>query len=158
DAAADRRAARARRAVRVPRRAGARPEPAQRVAAARHPARRRPRRQPARRHVGLLPDPRPGARGGRADPRGLDPVADEAARAAQRPGAAPQELWARRMQVTLARRVVAEALGTALLVAAVVGSGIMAQRLAGSAVALALLANTIATGGALVALILTFGP
>jgi glycerol uptake facilitator-like aquaporin len=62
------------------------------------------------------------------------------------------------MQVTLARRVVAEALGTALLVAAVIGSGIMAQRLAGPDVALALLANTIATGAALVALILTFGP
>jgi glycerol uptake facilitator-like aquaporin len=62
------------------------------------------------------------------------------------------------MQVTLARRLVAEGLGTALLVAAVVGSGIMAQRLAGPDVAVALLANTIATGGALVALILTFGP
>lgn len=62
------------------------------------------------------------------------------------------------MQVSLARRVVAEALATALLVAAVIGSGIMAQRLAGDDVALALLANTIATGGALIALILTFGP
>ena len=62
------------------------------------------------------------------------------------------------MQVTLARRVTAEGLGTALLVAAVVGSGIMAQRLAGPDVALTLLANTIATGGALIALILTFGP
>jgi glycerol uptake facilitator-like aquaporin len=60
--------------------------------------------------------------------------------------------------VTLARRLVAEGLGTALLVAAVIGSGIMAQRLAGPDVALALLANTIATGGALVALILAFGP
>jgi glycerol uptake facilitator-like aquaporin len=62
------------------------------------------------------------------------------------------------MQVTLERRLVAEALGTALLVAAVIGSGIMAQRLAGGDVALALLANTVATGAALVALILTFGP
>jgi glycerol uptake facilitator-like aquaporin len=62
------------------------------------------------------------------------------------------------MQVTLGRRVVAEAIGSALLVAAVIGSGIMAQRLAGPDVALALLANTIATGGALVALILTFTP
>jgi glycerol uptake facilitator-like aquaporin len=62
------------------------------------------------------------------------------------------------MQVTLGRRVVAEALGTALLVATVIGSGIMAQRLAGADVALALLANTIATGAGLVALILTFGP
>ncbi|XXT22856.1 MIP/aquaporin family protein [Sorangium sp. So ce429] len=57
----------------------------------------------------------------------------------------------------LARRAVAEALGTALLLATVVGSGIMAERLAGGNVAIALLANTIATGAALVALILTFG-
>jgi glycerol uptake facilitator-like aquaporin len=56
------------------------------------------------------------------------------------------------------RCVVAEAVGTALLLAAVVGSGIMAERLAGGNVALALLANTLATGAALVALILTFGP
>jgi len=54
--------------------------------------------------------------------------------------------------------LVAEALGTALLLATVVGSGIMGERLAGGNVALALLANTIATGAALVALILTFGP
>jgi len=59
--------------------------------------------------------------------------------------------------VTIQRRLVAEALGTALLVAAVVGSGIMAQRLTGDR-ALALLANTTATGGALVAILLTFGP
>ena len=58
----------------------------------------------------------------------------------------------------MARRVVAEALGTAFLLAAVVGSGIMGDRLAGGNVAIALLANTIATGAALVALILTFGP
>jgi glycerol uptake facilitator-like aquaporin len=61
------------------------------------------------------------------------------------------------MKQTLARRVVAEALGTAMLLAAVVGSGIMAERLAGGNVAVALLANTVATGAALVALILTFG-
>ena len=48
--------------------------------------------------------------------------------------------------------------GTALLTAAVVGSGIMGERLAGGNVGLALLANTLATGAALVALILTFGP
>jgi len=59
---------------------------------------------------------------------------------------------------TLARRVVAEGIGTALLLAAVVGSGIMGERLAGGNVAIALLANTIATGAALAALILTFGP
>jgi glycerol uptake facilitator-like aquaporin len=56
------------------------------------------------------------------------------------------------------RRAVAEALGTAFLLAAVVGSGIMGERLAGGNIAIALLANTIATGAALVALILTFGP
>jgi glycerol uptake facilitator-like aquaporin len=59
---------------------------------------------------------------------------------------------------TLGRRAVAEAVGTALLLAAVVGSGIMGERLAGGNVAVALLANTLATGAALVALILTFGP
>jgi glycerol uptake facilitator-like aquaporin len=58
----------------------------------------------------------------------------------------------------LPRRLAAEFLGTLLLVATVVGFGIMAERLAGGSVALALLANTIATGAALVALILTFGP
>ena len=56
-----------------------------------------------------------------------------------------------------ARRLVAEALGTALLLAIVVGSGIMAERLTGD-VALALLANTVATGAGLVALIAIFGP
>ena len=61
------------------------------------------------------------------------------------------------MKQTLARRVVAEALGTAMLLAAIVGSGIMAERLAGGNVGVALLANTIATGAALIALILTFG-
>lgn len=58
----------------------------------------------------------------------------------------------------LARRAAAEFLGTALLLAAVVGSGIMAQRLAGGNVALALLCNTIATGAILTVLILIFGP
>lgn len=55
-------------------------------------------------------------------------------------------------------RFVAEAIGTAFLLAAVVGSGIMAERLAGGNVALALLANAVATGAALLALILAFGP
>jgi glycerol uptake facilitator-like aquaporin len=59
--------------------------------------------------------------------------------------------------INLARRVVAEATGTALLLAAIVGSGIMGERLAGGNVAIALLANTMATSAALVALILTFG-
>ena len=58
----------------------------------------------------------------------------------------------------LSRKLVAEALGTALLLATVVGSGIMGDRLAGGNVAIALLANTVATGAGLVALILTFGP
>ena len=56
------------------------------------------------------------------------------------------------------RALCAEAVGTAMLLAAVVGSGIMGERLAGGNIAVALLANTIATGAALVALILTFGP
>jgi glycerol uptake facilitator-like aquaporin len=56
------------------------------------------------------------------------------------------------------QRLVAEALGTALLLAVVVGSGIMGERLAGGNVAIALLANAIATGAALYALITTFGP
>jgi glycerol uptake facilitator-like aquaporin len=59
---------------------------------------------------------------------------------------------------TLARQVVAEGVGTALLLATVVGSGIMAERLSAGNVALALLANTVATGAGLAALILTFGP
>jgi glycerol uptake facilitator-like aquaporin len=62
------------------------------------------------------------------------------------------------MRATLLRRVVAEFLGTGFLVAAVVGSGVMGDRLAGGNAAIALLANTMATGAALVALILAFGP
>jgi glycerol uptake facilitator-like aquaporin len=57
-----------------------------------------------------------------------------------------------------ARRLTAEFLGTMFLVAAVIGSGIMAERLSGGNIAVALLANAIATGAALVALILTFAP
>jgi glycerol uptake facilitator-like aquaporin len=59
---------------------------------------------------------------------------------------------------SLARRICAEWLGTAFLLAAVVGSGIMAQKLASGNVALALLCNTIPTGAILVVLILVFGP
>jgi len=59
---------------------------------------------------------------------------------------------------SFARRLVAEGVGTALLLAAVVGSGIMGDRLSSGNIAIALLANTVATGAALVALILTFGP
>ena len=56
------------------------------------------------------------------------------------------------------RRIVAEALGTAFLLAAVIGSGIMAAKLAGGNGALALLCNTLPTGAILTVLILTFGP
>ncbi len=59
---------------------------------------------------------------------------------------------------TLSQRAVSEALGTALLLATVVGSGIMGETLAAGNVGIALLANTIATGAGLVALIMTFGP
>ena len=58
----------------------------------------------------------------------------------------------------LARRLAGEALGTALLLAIVIGSGIMGERLSGGNDALALLANSIATGAGLVVLILIFGP
>ncbi|HYQ41637.1 MAG TPA: MIP/aquaporin family protein [Polyangiaceae bacterium] len=58
----------------------------------------------------------------------------------------------------LLKKAAAEGIGTALLLATVVGSGIMGEHLAGGNVAIALLANTIATGAGLVALILTFGP
>ena len=60
--------------------------------------------------------------------------------------------------MTLASKLAAELVGTAFLVAAVVGSGIMAQKLAGGNVALALLCNTIPTGAILIVLILIFGP
>jgi glycerol uptake facilitator-like aquaporin len=62
------------------------------------------------------------------------------------------------VMATLLRRAVAEATASALLLAAVVGSGIMGERLAAGNVAIALLANSLATGAALVALILAFGP
>lgn len=62
------------------------------------------------------------------------------------------------MKFTLPARAVSEFVGTAFLVSAVLGSGIMGERLAGGNVAIALLANTLATGAALAALILTLGP
>lgn len=61
-------------------------------------------------------------------------------------------------QPGLRRRLAAEGMGSALLAAAVVGSGIMGERLAGGNVAIALLANAVATGAALIALILAFQP
>lgn len=60
--------------------------------------------------------------------------------------------------MTLRTRIVAEVLGTAMLLAAVVGSGIMAERLAGGNAALALLANSLATGAALIAILTVVGP
>lgn len=62
------------------------------------------------------------------------------------------------MKFNLSARITAEFLGTAFLLAAVVGSGIMGERLAGGNVALVLLVNTLATSAILVALILIFGP
>jgi glycerol uptake facilitator-like aquaporin len=62
------------------------------------------------------------------------------------------------MTPTLTRKIVSEFVGSGFLVAAVVGSGIMGERLAAGNIAIMLLANTIATGAALFALILTFGP
>src|SRR5262245_10911673 len=62
------------------------------------------------------------------------------------------------MSADYKRKLAAEVLGTALLLATVVGSGIMGEQLASGNIAIALLANTIATGAGLVALILTFGP
>jgi len=59
--------------------------------------------------------------------------------------------------MSMGRRLVSEGLGTAFLLAVVVGSGIMAERLAGGNIAIALLANAIATGTGLIALILMFG-
>lgn len=59
--------------------------------------------------------------------------------------------------MSMARRLVSEGLGTAMLLAVVVGSGIMAERLASGNIAIALLANAIATGAGLIALILMFG-
>lgn len=62
------------------------------------------------------------------------------------------------LQYSLTKRAAAEAVGTAFLLAGTVGSGIMAQHLSSGNTAIALLANTIATGGVLAAIILTFGP
>jgi len=60
--------------------------------------------------------------------------------------------------MNLSQRIVAEAIGTAFLLAAIVGSGIMGERLAAGNEAIALLANSLATGAALIALLLTLGP
>lgn len=60
--------------------------------------------------------------------------------------------------MSLSRKLVAEALGTAFLLAIVIGSGIMGERLAGGNVAIALMGNTLSTGAGLMVLILVFGP
>jgi glycerol uptake facilitator-like aquaporin len=88
----------------------------------------------------------------------MGPDASYSTKAALSPGAVTQESMAAQFPIPLARRAAAEFVGAAFLVAAVVGSGIMAERLAGGNAAIALLANTIATGAALVALILAFAP
>jgi glycerol uptake facilitator-like aquaporin len=62
------------------------------------------------------------------------------------------------LRIALTKRLAAEAIGTAMLLATVVGSGIMAENLAGGNVAIALLGNTIPTGAILVVIILLFGP
>src|SRR5579872_4931902 len=71
---------------------------------------------------------------------------------------APIRRAAQRRAMSIVKRAVAEGVGTAILLAAIVGSGIMAQRLSGGNVAVALLANAIATGGVLVCLIAALGP
>jgi glycerol uptake facilitator-like aquaporin len=69
-----------------------------------------------------------------------------------KPGVVPEN------HTNFARRIASEFVSTAFLLAAIVGSGIMGERLAGGNTAIALIANTVATGAALVALIFTFGP
>src|SRR3989454_1001954 len=96
-----------------------------------------------------------GARRHRGAPAGL---ARRSARGTDGRGPDGRDVSSEHREFTRARRLAAEATGSALLLAAVVGSGIMGERLAGGNVAVALLANTLATGAALVALILTFGP
>src|SRR5207237_6796350 len=131
-----------------------------RHAAARGAARRRRGRIAPAGELGLLPTrasrrpglPRGAAGAGPRFRRARDAPARRGEAPAQpRPGSVPRP-------VTLSRRAAAEFVGTALLLATVVGSGIMAERLAGGNAALALLANTLATGAGLVALILAFGP
>src|ERR1700755_669133 len=72
--------------------------------------------------------------------------------------AAHRRLWTAREESKMLRRLAAEFTGAAMLRCAVVGSAIMAERLAGGNGAVALLANTLATGAALFALILMFAP
>src|SRR3954451_10592371 len=125
------------------------------------PGRRGVRVRPERRLRPLpahdQPPPQGAARGGAPRPdqaRGLGLLLDQAGRA-RRPGRADR----RRRRVTLLRRrVVAEAIGTAFLVMAVVGSGIAASRLSPHDVGLQLLENSLVTGAALAALILALQP
>ena len=78
--------------------------------------------------------------------------------ARNRPPRGHHESGRAHVKSTLAQRIVAEGLGTAFLLAAVVGSGVMAAKLSGGNGALALLSNTLPTGAILAVLILTFGP
>src|SRR4030095_4360634 len=71
--------------------------------------------------------------------------------------AAEAQVYRQGSLMSLGRRLAAEGIGAALRLAAIIGSGIMGEQLAGGNTAVALLANTVATGAALVALILTFG-
>src|SRR5206468_3111693 len=122
-----------RRGVRLQPHRTARARPADREPSPEGPCRRRAPRAGAPWHLDVLP-PRP-----RAD-----------AGAPGRAHAPGREAGNETIGMTRARRLVAEGVGTALLLAAVVGSGIMGERLAGGNVAVALLANTVATGAALV--------
>src|SRR5688572_16794299 len=109
--------------------------------------------------MGALPPRAAGGSGAAQAPGDAGGRLRGARAAASRPGEDPAARRAGRVQViSLPRRIVAEGVGTALLLAAIVGSGVMAERLADGNGAIALLANTIATAAALIALILAFGP
>src|SRR5207245_3468943 len=164
-ARADRRPSCSWRAVRVPRPGGARADAAERFPATRHPQERRDRRVAPRRNVDVL---QADAAGGRALPsaardarsrlRGAGCLEERRGAPAHGSRADSMPMSAAAEEPSLARRLVAEGLGTTLLLATVVGSGIMGERLAGGNVAIALLANALATGAGLVAFIRMLGP
>src|SRR6267143_1032686 len=153
------------RAMRLPRAGGAGSHAAERVPAAERSQERRDRGVAQARDVDVLqphtaggpglplPAGGPGSRLCRAGgPEGRRGAPAHGSGPGGLPMSAPME------QPSLARRLAAEGLGTTLLLATVVGSGIMGERLAGGNVALALLANALATGAGLLALILMLGP
>src|SRR6266852_4381398 len=144
---------------------GAEPHPAERVPAAERSQERGDRRVAQTRDVDVLqahasggPALRSPARNARSRLRRAGGPEERRGAPAHgsRPGGVPMS--APMEQPGLARRLVAEGLGTALLLATVVGSGIMGERLAGGNLAIALLANALATGAGLLALILMLGP